>query len=64
MENYLIKGDALNPDSNDMLAQTVYLPHPGRPKGNGWQVMTGNGHGNLWARVAYRFEASQTPESI
>ena len=59
--NHLIQGDALSPESSDMIAQTEYCVTGGKPKGYdgrncGWRVMSGNEHGNTWARVAYRYE--------
>lgn len=56
MENFLISGDPLETSSSDMIAQKQYLPMGEKPAGEGWRIMTGNALGNLWARVAYRYE--------
>lgn len=50
----LVNGDALRPDSNDMLAQTIDLPYDTVPVGDSWHIMTGNSNTNLWARIDYR----------
>ena len=59
MHTQLIEGNALRPESTDMLAQQVYLPLDKAPTGEGWRIMTGGPVGNLWARVAYRYEAEK-----
>ena len=51
----LVEGDALKPDSNDLLVQRTHLP-VGEPVPEGWRVLTGNNEASLIARVAYRFE--------
>lgn len=54
-----LDGDAMRPDGGDMLAQTINLPMGEAPRGEHWRVMTGNANYNLWARVAYRYEAKE-----
>lgn len=56
MENTLIEGDALKPESTDLIAQRAFLPLRKAPKGSGWRILTGGPMGNLWGRIAYRYE--------
>src|SRR5690606_31114158 len=51
-----LDGDAMKPNSTDMLAQTIRLPTGEEPRGDGWRILTGNVNFNLWARVAFRYE--------
>lgn len=59
MQTTLIEGDALKPESSDMLCRRVYLPLHKSPRGDGWRIMSGGPVGNLWARVAYRYECER-----
>ena len=52
--NKLVNGDALRPDDNDLIAQTIDVPMGFTPIGDGWRIMTGNARTNFWARVEYR----------
>lgn len=56
MANYLISGDALAPESTDLIAQTKSLP-VGERVPEGWRVLSGNMHESTIARVCYRYEA-------
>lgn len=56
MKTILIEGDALKPESSDILAQQAYMPLGEAPRGDGWRILTGGPIGNLWARIAYRYE--------
>jgi hypothetical protein len=56
MQNFLISGDALNPSSTDLIAQTASLD-VGKRVPNGWRVLSGNERQSTIARVCYRYEA-------
>lgn len=62
MENILIKGDALTPALNDLIAQTINKPIAIIPRGAGWSVIDGNSHSNFWVRVVYRYDAEEGAE--
>jgi hypothetical protein len=49
----------MKPESTDRIAQIIYLPLGEMPKGGGWHILTGNMHGNEWARVALRYEVEK-----
>lgn len=57
----LISGDPIAPDDTDILFQSINLPLKHVPRGgndatNGWRILSGNMHGNTWARVVLRYE--------
>ncbi len=52
----LTEGDALNPQSTDVLTQFGRLK-VGEPLPDGWTVLTGNRFDSLVARVVYRENA-------
>jgi hypothetical protein len=54
--NYLISGDALEPSSTDLIAQTKSLA-VGERVPAGWRVLSGNATHSTIARVCYRYEA-------
>lgn len=56
MQNFLISGDALEPTSCDLIAQTKLLA-VGKPVPEGWRVLSGNSTHSTIARVCYRYEA-------
>lgn len=56
MTNVLIRGDALDPQSTDLIAQTKSLK-VGAPVPRGWRVLSGNLSESEIARVCYRYEA-------
>lgn len=56
MQSYLIQGDALEPSSCDLIAQTRSLAVGARVP-DGWRVLSGNERESTIARVCYRFEA-------
>lgn len=58
MENFLLKGDALNPQSTDIIAQFRTLA-VGAPVPDGWRVLSGNERFSEIARVAFRFECEE-----
>ena len=55
MANHLIEGDALDPSSSDLIAQTDTL-RVGLPVPDGWRVLSGNNSFSQIARVVMRFE--------
>lgn len=57
-QSYLVDGDALVPDSLDLIAQTGYLD-VGDPVPAGWRVLTGNANRSLVARIIYRYELDE-----
>lgn len=56
MTNIQISGDALNPCSTDMIAQTKLLG-VGKPVPDGWRVLSGSTDWSTIARVCFRYEA-------
>lgn len=58
-KNTLIEGDPMDPVSTDMITQRLNLDMGKQPIGDGWRILTGNNHTNLWARVAYRYEIEE-----
>lgn len=66
MKSQLVKGDPLAPSVFDLIYQEIDLPMGAEPepcnktdKATGWRILTGNRDFNLWARVAYRYEAEK-----
>ncbi len=59
MANVLISGDALEPCSTDLIAQTKSLP-VGQPVPEGWRVLSGNLSDSIIARVAFRYETEES----
>lgn len=57
--NYLILGDALDPNDLDIIGQMGRVPI-GEPIPEGWRVLSGNALGSLVARIAYRYEIERT----
>jgi hypothetical protein len=55
MNNYLLEGDAMQPDGIDLIAQLATIP-AGEPVPEGWRVLTGNSYVSQIARVAMRYE--------
>ncbi len=53
--NTLLEGDALDPQSTDLIVQQGSLD-VGQPVPQGWRVLTGNLDTSLVARVVYRYE--------
>lgn len=53
--NRLLEGDALTPESTDIIIQRGYL-RVGKPVPEGWRVLSGNQYESTVYRVAYRYE--------
>ena len=54
-DNKLIKGNAMNPQDDDIIAQIATLD-VGKPLPQGWTVMTGNSGWSIIGRVAMRMQ--------
>jgi hypothetical protein len=57
-ENRLIEGDAVNPESTDIILQKGSLA-VGKPVPDGWRVLTGNNFTSEVWRVAHRYEIEE-----
>ena len=55
MANFLIYGDPLNPQNDDIVAQSENLGTD-EIVPDGWRIMTGNERYSLIMRIAYRHE--------
>lgn len=58
MQNFLIQGDPMAPESTDLIAQRKLLK-VGLPVPDGWRVLTGNNRDSVIARVAFRYEIGE-----
>lgn len=59
MRNYLLEGDAMSPESTDLIAQTALLP-VGQPVPDGWRVLSGNERCSTIGRIAFRYEVEES----
>ena len=56
IENTLLQGDAISPQSTDLIVQRGRLTIGLAVPDGGWRIVTGNNKDSLVARVVYRYE--------
>lgn len=62
MANILVRGDALEPSSYDLIVQTKHI-NVGDPLPEGWQVLSGNARMSEIARIVYRCDIEENLET-